>query len=216
MRRAQDVVAAGYDAMHARYAAWAAEIVDEPREMYVARLLSLLPAAPDILELGCGAGVEPTPALAARGTLFGVDVSALQLEHARAALPAARFIHADLTSVSFDPEAFDAVVALYVLTHVPTDELPGLLRRVGRWLRPGGVLLATFGAGGPHDTFVDDFLGVPMFFSGSEPATNEELVLHAGMAVLESRLESILEPESEPGRGPETATFHWILAQRAR
>jgi SAM-dependent methyltransferase len=213
-QRPQDLVGAGYDAMHARYAAWAAQIVGDPRERYVARLLSLVPEHPDVLEIGCGAGVEPTPNLAARGRLVGIDISKAQVERARAAIPEVEFIHGDITGANFDAESFDAVVALYVLTHVPSAECPGLLQRIGQWLRPGGVLLATFGGRGPHDSFVDDFLGAPMFFSGFDPETNERLVQEGGLTILESQLEPMQEPESEPGRGPETSVFHWILAQK--
>jgi hypothetical protein len=53
-----------------------------------------------------------------------------------------------------------------------------------------------------------------MFFSGFDEETNERLVREAGLAVLESRLEPMREPESEPGKGPETAAFHRILARK--
>jgi SAM-dependent methyltransferase len=200
--------------MAARYAQWAGQIVDDARDRYVDELLSLVPGSPDVLEIGCGAGVEPTPTFAKRGRLVGIDISHAQIERARAVVPGATFIHGDVTSAAFDSESFDAVVALYVLTHIPSAELPSLLQRIAGWLRAGGVLLATFGSRGPHDSFVEDFLGVPMFFSGYDSKTNERLVREAGLAVLESRLEHIQEPESEPGRGPETGSFHWVLAQK--
>ena len=46
-----------------------------------------------------------------------------------------------------------------------------------------------FGGRGRHDSFVDDFLGVPMFFSGLDPETNEQLVQEAELKILESRVE---------------------------
>jgi SAM-dependent methyltransferase len=212
--RPQDLVAAGYDDIVDRYAAWARQIVDDPREGYVKRLLALLPERPDILELGCGAGVEPTPTFARLGRLTGIDISRAQIERARAAVPGAELIHGDVTTAVFEPESFNAVVSLYVLTHIPAADLPGLLARVARWLRRDGVLLATFGGSGSHESFVDDFLGAPMFFAGFDQATNERLVREASLTVLESRLEQILEPESEPGRGTERGAFHWILARK--
>jgi hypothetical protein len=106
------------------------------------------------------------------------------------------------------------VVALFVLTHVPGAELPGLLKRIGQWLRAGGVVLATFGSGSCHETVVDDWLGAPMFFSGYEEETNERLVQEAGLTIVESCLEPMREPESEPGTGPQTVSFHWILAAK--
>ena len=70
-------------------------------------------------------------------------------------------LDADILEATFDAESFDAVVALFVLTHIPTAELPGLLDRISAWLRPGGAFLATFsGAGAQHDEIEDDWLGV--------------------------------------------------------
>ena len=213
-RLPQDVVAAGYDAMCASYAKWAARVDGDPRERYVAKLLALAAERPDVLEIGCGAGVEPTPTLARRARLVGIDISRSQIDRARTAVPDAEFIHGDATTARFASDSFDAVLALYVLTHVPRSELPALLRRIGDWLRPQGAFLATFGGGGSHDSFVDDFLGAPMFFSGFDAETNERLVQEAGLTIVESQLEPMREPESEPGRGEETSIFHWILARK--
>jgi SAM-dependent methyltransferase len=211
--RPQNIVAAGYDAIAERYPGWQESIAGDPRTRYVARLLELLPAEADILEIGCGQGVEPTPTLARRGRLTAIDVSRAQLERARAAVPEAELVHGDVTEAEFAPESFDAVVALYSLTHVPGALLPGLLERVAAWLRPGGILLATLGSRESEET-VEDWLGAPMFFSGFEPETNEQLLRAAGFELLESRVETMREPESEPGHGPETVAFHWVLARR--
>jgi ubiquinone/menaquinone biosynthesis C-methylase UbiE len=212
--RPQDVVAAGYDAIAARYDAWQSEIADDPRGRWVGRLLALVPERPQILEIGCGAGIEPTPTFATVGQLTGVDISHAQLERARQAVPGANLIHGDVTSVAFPLRSFDAVVALYVLTHIPTNELPRLLTRIATWLKPEGLLLATFSSRAEHDDLVDDFLGAPMFFAGFDQATNERLVEAAGLELIESRLEQMDEPESEPGRGPQRVSFHWVLARK--
>jgi hypothetical protein len=92
--------------------------------------------------------------------------------------------------------------------------LPALLSRIAQWLRPAGVLLATFGSGGRHDSIVDDWLSASMLFSGFDEETNKQLVRAAGLTILESRVEPMQEPESEPARGPETVAFHWILARK--
>jgi SAM-dependent methyltransferase len=202
------VVAAGYDRIAPRFAEWQKRVVNDPRNLYVERLLARLPPTPDVLEIGCGAGVEPTPTFATRGKLVGIDISKAQVEQARAAVSNACFIHGDVLETEFDAGSFDAVVALYVLTHIPTTDLSGLLERISRWLRPRGAFLATFsGATARHDDFEPDWLGVPMFFSGFDPATNAALVEAAGMRVLASRVESIEEPEGE-------ARFHWLLAEK--
>ncbi len=213
--RPQDVVRDGYDAMSDRYAAWQSEIADDPRDRYVELLLTRLPERPDILEIGCGAGIEPTPTFARIGRLTGIDISRAQIDRARRALPRAELIHGDVTTAAFTEGSFDAVVALYSLTHVPGADLPALLHRIAAWLRPEGILLATFGSGSADDDLVDDWLGVPMFFSGFDEATNERLVQEAGLTIVESRLEVMHEAESEPGQGDLEVAFHWIVARRS-
>jgi ubiquinone/menaquinone biosynthesis C-methylase UbiE len=213
-QRPQDLVRKGYDAMSDRYAAWQSEISGDPRDRWTQQLLSLLPDRPDILELGCGAGIEPTPTFASIGRLTGIDISGAQIERARKALPEAELIHGDFTTATFAAESFDGVVALFTLTHVPTTDLPALLGRVATWLRPAGLFLATFGTGPTHDTVVEDFLGASMFFAGFDEHTNERLVREAGLGVIESRLEVMHEPESEPGRGDADVAFHWVLARK--
>jgi hypothetical protein len=52
-----------------------------------------------------------------------------------------------------------------------------------------------------------------MFFSGFDEETNERLVRDAGLTILESRLEPMQEPDTEPERGTKTVAFHWIVAQ---
>ena len=202
------MVAAGYDQMAECYAKWQTRIVGDPRDRYIKRLLARLPPAPDILEIGSGGGIEPTPTLAKLGRLVGVDISRAQIERAEATVPNAQFIHADILETAFADESFDAVVALFVLTHIPTAELPGLLHRISAWLRPSGAFLATFSsAPRPHNEFEDDWLGVPMFFSGFDPTTNRALVEAAGMRVIESRLEPMQEPEGE-------VNFDWLFAEK--
>ena len=97
----QDIVAAGYDAMAERYATWQSGVVGDPRDRYVEQLLDLLPASADILEIGCGAGIEPSPTFARVGRLTGVDISQAQIERARRALPSAELLHADITTMTF-------------------------------------------------------------------------------------------------------------------
>ena len=213
-RRPKELVRDGYDAMSERYAAWQADIDHDPRDRWTQRLLSLLPERPNILEIGCGAGIEPTPTLARIGRLTGIDISRAQIDRARAALPSAKLIHGDVTAATFSTGSFDAVVALYTLTHVPGADLPVLLGRVTTWLRPDGLLLATFGSGPPHEAVVDDWLGVPMFFSAFDEETNERLVREAGLGLIASQVEVMHEPESEPGRGDADVAFHWVLARR--
>jgi cyclopropane fatty-acyl-phospholipid synthase-like methyltransferase len=203
--RPQDVVARGYDAGADAFATWQRQITDATRLRRVEDLLGLLGERPDVLELGSGAGVRSTRVLAERSNLVGIDISAEQVRRAREAVPGARFIRADLTQVELEPRSFDAVVSLYVFNHVPREELAPLLEQIADWLRPGGYLLASFGASDLpawYGTWLD---GVETFFSGYEPEITLRLVRSAGFEVVRNNLETIREPEGE-------ATFFWVLA----
>jgi len=198
------LVAAGYDAMADTWERWSAQITDDPRFEWLERLDSLLRDGAQVVELGCGNGTRETRALAARFELTGVDLSAEQLRRARERVPAATFVHADLTEIEFDEGSLDAVCAFYVLNHVPRELLPGLFARIHRWLRPGGLLLTTLGAG-DLDGWEGEWLGVRMYFSGHDPARNRELL--AAFELVDDEVVTIHEPEGD-------VAFQWILARR--
>jgi cyclopropane fatty-acyl-phospholipid synthase-like methyltransferase len=205
--RPQDVVARGYDAGADAFASWQRQITGwDPLER-VEELLALLPDRPDVLELGSGAGLPSTRMLAERSQLTGIDISAEQVRRSRGRVPRARFLHADFTAVELEPASFDAVVSFYAFNHVPREELGPLLGRIHGWLRPGGHVLASFGASdlpGWYGTWLD---GVETFFSGYEPEVTLGLVRAAGLEVVREELETIREPEGD-------ATFLWVLARR--
>ena len=201
------LVAAGYDEMAGRFAEWQKAVVGSQRLAWLDRLLALLPERPELLELGSGAGVASTRVLAERGRLVGIDVSAEQVRRARERVPQADFRVDDILRVDFPRASFDAVVALYTLTHVPRSELSALLARIARWLRPDGHFLATFGAAEHDDVVQDEWLGVPMFFAGLAPEQNLAIVRAVGLEVVAEDVEQIVEPGGE-------ARFHWVLARK--
>src|SRR5580765_7399681 len=102
----RDIVRDGYDAIGPGYAAWAAT-VRSPLERYLDDLDARLADGSAVLDLGCGPGV-PAARLAARHRLTCVDFSTAQLELARAAVPGAAFVEADMTAVAFPAGSFDA------------------------------------------------------------------------------------------------------------
>ena len=201
------IVADGYDAIAANYAAWAASF-DSPTLTWVEMLLARLEDGSQVLELGCGGGGPATRALAERHEVLGVDISPRQVERARERVPNASFLCADATTLELEPERFDAVVSLFMLGHVPRAEQALLLRSIAGWLRPGGHLLATMGTGGDVGTIEDDWLGAPMFFASFDERTNRELLAEAGLEIEEAKA----IPIDEPGHG--LVTFMWVLAGR--
>ncbi|MGX1787512.1 class I SAM-dependent methyltransferase [Bosea sp. NPDC055332] len=118
------------------------------RELGAARLRrfaeSIL-AGGQVLELGCGGGQDSEALLA-----LGLDVTptdgspelAAQAQK-RLGRPVPVLLFEDLVADA----AFDGVWANACLLHVPRPALPGILARVQRALRPGGVFYASFKAG---------------------------------------------------------------------
>jgi SAM-dependent methyltransferase len=200
------IVAEGYDRMAERYLAWSDLKPSPARLRYLALALELIPPGSDVLDLGCGAGVPMTAALAEASTVTGVDISATQLAMARRNVPGAAFLHADMTALTFEPMGFDAVVAFYSLTHVPRDEQTELLGRIRGWLRPGGLFLASMGADDEPGDVEADWLGVDMYFSHFGAKANRRLVEGAGFVV--ERSELAIEPEDR-----HDARFLWVVAR---
>ena len=201
----REVVARGYDEVAERYLPWSPLRPSAARLTYLARTLELIQAGARVLELGCGAGVPLTAALADGRDVTGVDISARQIELARRNVPAATFLQADMTALAFPPASFDAVVAFYSLTHVPRDDVPPLLGRIREWLSPGGALVATMGVEDDPGTVEDDWLGAPMYFSHFSARRNRRLVDEAGFVI--DSAEVLIEPEDRYD-----ARFLWVVA----
>ena len=205
-RDPKEIVARGYDAIALRYAEWAGQIAS-PALGWLRDLDARLRAGADVLELGCGRGVPGTRELARRHRVTGVDISAVQIELARHHVPEASFVHADALDLDIAPGSLDAVVALYVFGHVPADKQRELISRIAVWLRDGGLLLATFGAGDPGEDVDDDWLGAPMFFASLGGDAYLPLLRDLGLDVLRDAVVT----QHEPGHGD--VAFHWVLAR---
>ena len=174
--------ATGYDRMADRYAAWSMPPPGGMTERFLAEVPAVVPDGAEVLDLGCGQGTPVAAALAGRCRVTGVDASRAQLDRARARVPGATFIEADIATLERPPSSVDAVTAFYSLTHLPREDQAAVIARVAAWLRPGGVFCATLGGGDTLDEVEPEWLGVPMFFAGFAPETNRRLLAEAGLA----------------------------------
>lgn len=179
----REIVRRGYDAVSTRYdqhfdgehkyRAWLTELRDR------------VPAGGAVLDLGCGSGLPVARDLAGAGyRVTGVDISDVQVCRARDLVPNAEFVCADFAAVEFRPDSFDAVVSFFALIHLPLqDQLP-LLKRVGHWLRPGAMFMATTGYWA-WTGVEENWLGsdAPMWWSHADAATYRSWISDAGMSV---------------------------------
>jgi SAM-dependent methyltransferase len=205
-REMRALVAQGYDRMGGAYTKWALDGADPAREAYTRLLLEELPPGSRILDLGCGAGLPTTRALARRHRVIGVDLSFAQVARARRNVPQAAFLQADMAELALAPESLDAIAAFYSLIHLPREEQVALLARLAAWLRPGGLLVATMGMRADPGS-VDGFFGEPMYWSGYSAEQNRQAVASAGLRVLSAEEHSV----DEFG---ESVTFLWVMARR--
>lgn len=206
----KQIISDGYDRLGSAFSGWVEGNPPEVRSWFLGEVLRRLPEGTAVLELGCGPGTSAAD-LSSRRSYVGVDLSDVQLSFARRRVPDATFIRADFTSNTFEPAAFDGVVAFYAFNHVPQDELGSTFAKIFGWLRPGGRLMLSLGTSNDAGTVEDDWLGrVPMFFASFPPEVNERLLNETGFELELSEIRE--EITAGPGGGPER--FHWVIARK--
>lgn len=111
------------------YAPWMAE------ELEYARSAGL-----DVLDVGCGQGIDLTSYALAGARVSGVDLTPRHVELATAHLRAldlpGHVVVGDAEALPFSDEAFERVSSNGVLHHTP--DMPAALHEIYRVLRPGG------------------------------------------------------------------------------
>jgi ubiquinone/menaquinone biosynthesis C-methylase UbiE len=198
------IVRRGYDLVSRAYRADDAD--DGVYAEWLVMLEQRVAPGSSVLDLGCGCGVPVARRLARRYSVTGVDFSPVQIARARELVPDAKFVCADMTTLGYPDESFGAITCLYALIHLPLEEQPPLLRHVRRWLRPGGLFVASVG----HQAWTGlqkDWLGVSggdMWWSHTDAATYRRWLEDAGLRV---ELEKFV-PDGEGGH-----TF--VLATRS-
>jgi SAM-dependent methyltransferase len=107
--------------------------------------LALVPAGGRILDAGCGPGRDAVAFAHAGYDVVACDASATMVALASARLGAPALPLA-FDQMEFDSE-FDGIWCCASLLHVPRAEMPDILRRLHRALKPGGLLYASFKRG---------------------------------------------------------------------
>ncbi|AKU18435.1 class I SAM-dependent methyltransferase [Luteipulveratus mongoliensis] len=183
-------IRAGYNALSRAYRG---DVADGPTQSQYAGWLGWVrdhtPEGGHVVDLGCGNGIPASKWLVDNGfRVTGVDVSDEMIERAHTLVPGATFVRADLTDpAEFDLEdaSIDAAISLYALIHIPLECQRGVIGRIARWLRPGGLLVATVG----HTAWQgreQGWLGgsVEMWWSHPDASTYRDWLEEAGLEVV--------------------------------
>lgn len=144
---------------------------DRLSDMVIARLG--VGSGERVLDVGCGVGAPALRLSRITGAqVLGISVSRRQVARATEAAEAegaadrVSFAHADATALPFEPESFDAVLALESMIHMP--DRGQVLAQIARVLRPGGRLVLT-----------DFFQRSPMTEQDAADALSGAMMTHA-------------------------------------
>jgi SAM-dependent methyltransferase len=198
-----------YDALAPRWDAWSSAVVPDLRAEWTHKVEEFVPPGEAVVELGCGTGAPVGRFLASRYDYTGIDASPGMLAQARAGLPGARLLHADMHTLDFPPASLGAVIAFFSISHTPRDQHAALFARIASWIRGGGVFIGNLHSRDDPDSYEPSWLGAgPMRWSGFDGATNTRLLTEAGFSVIETAAPDLREPEGE------TICPMWFVARR--
>lgn len=152
-------------------------------------LVGLIPNSGKILDFGCGIGIPCDKYLADKGfSIIGVDIAEKHIKAARMNVPNATFIQGDFSTMNFNNEKFDAIIATYSVFHIPRHEQPALFQKMNDLLEPGGFALMSLGTE-EDEGYEENWCGAPMAWSNYDPPKYKTIIEKAGFVIVESDYE---------------------------
>ena len=132
MTDAQTLAAYARDA--ARYAAMP---MTQAQTVALADFITRLPPQADVLDVGCGPGLQAAAMIRAGHRVTGIDPTRdFVTEALHNGVDARLGTVEDVT----ETRAYDGIYASFSLLHAPRADIPGHITRLARALKPGGTL----------------------------------------------------------------------------
>ncbi|GGG23857.1 methyltransferase [Rhodococcoides trifolii] len=205
---------AAYDAIARDYAAhFEGALAAKPFDVAILRSFArsvLSSQRRTAVDVGCGPG-DAAEVLAECGLeVQGVDASPVMVEIARTRHPSIDFAVADMSSLPFDDDSFDAVCAWYSIVHTPADTLAAVFDEFRRVLREDGWLLLAFQTNAPTLLLNNVFgHGTSLEFLRHDVDMVQELLMECGFVL---HRDAIRTPNKASG---ETASQAFVVARAA-
>ena len=157
----------------------------QPQEQAHAFLSRLSPNS-KVLDLGCGPGRDAKYFTDHGHQVIGVDISPKMVALARDAAPQADFIVSDIESLSLQDNSLDAIWASASLLHVSKDQMPTVLAKLSRSLKPGGIFYLSMKLGDGEELTPDSRYGdVEKFWNYVTESELKTLLQAHGFIILE-------------------------------
>ncbi|OBT76520.1 hypothetical protein VF21_05366 [Pseudogymnoascus sp. 05NY08] len=209
----EDIVKHAYDHISQWYLKWV-ESDESPREIYINKFLDKLPPSPCVLELGCGPGVPVLDMLLDHGAqVTANDISAKQIEIAKARCPCAKFLASNMATLAFEAESFHGVVSFYTLFHLPRSQLKDMLAKIYGWMKPGGFFVFNL-AVIDEEEIHGEMMGYGMFWSSYGVHENCDILKQVGFELLEVEKVKAGDGNLKDDEPDYDSEYLWVMAQK--
>lgn len=150
---------------------------------WLEHFLSLLPAAPLILDIGCGMGEPIARHLIERGcAVTGIDSSEPLIRLCRERFPQQSWQVADMRELALG-RCFDGLIAWDSFFHLRQDDQRLMFPLFREHAAEGGALLFTSGPG--HGEAIGSFEGEPLYHASLAPEEYRRLLDENGFTVVD-------------------------------
>ncbi|SFB83516.1 Methyltransferase domain-containing protein [Bosea sp. CRIB-10] len=151
------------------------------------RFLSLLPATPSVLDIGCGMGEPIARHLIERNCVVtGIDSAAPLIALCRERFPEQDWLAGDMRELALG-RRFDGLIAWDSFFHLTPDDQRRMFPLFREHAAEGAALLFTSGPG--HGEAIGSFEGEPLYHGSLDPAEYRVLLDANGFAVVEHVVE---------------------------
>ena len=132
--------------------------ISDTHRAFVGRVIEASPPDGIILDTPCGTGRYFELVVAAGRRVVGADQSAGMVEQARSRGLAEMVAQTGLQELTY-VDAFDGVLCIDAMEHVPPEDWPGVVANLGRALRAAGLLYVTLEVLADQQAHLDRALG---------------------------------------------------------